>query len=468
MKYASALGCALLACVLGYAPVSTHAQTKPKTTTAAVAKKNWVNFKDVKLKNGLRVLLVEEHSAPVISLALNYDVGSRNEKPGRTGFAHLFEHMMFQGSANIGKSEHFILVDTNGGNTNGTTDEERTLYYESLPANQLDLLLYLEADRMKSLDISKENLDNQRNAVQEERRLRVDNQPYARMMWEKFPETMFDNFNYKHSVIGSMEDLNAASVEDVRAFFRTYYAPNNAVMALVGDFKTEEALAKIKQYFEAIPAQPAPPKVDATEPEQTAERRFTMDDPLAQLPLLAIGYKGIRGNTPDAYAMQVLGTVLGGGQSSRLYQKLVKEKQLTLSAGSFSQARRGPGVFRITATLAPGKQAAEVEEAIYAEIAKLQTEPIADWELEKAKQFAKRAAISSRQSSLGLAIDLVEETTAWNDPNLVNTRLDKIAAVTKEDVMRVAKQYLQAKYRTVGLAVPKPKGAPSAGANSGK
>lgn len=447
---------ALLACALVVFSTTTHftahAQSKGKAATAA----GKVNFKEFKLKNGLRVFLVEDHSAPVISIAVIYDVGSRNEKQGRTGFAHLFEHMMFQGSENIGKSEHFILVDTNGGNTNGTTNEERTLYYETLPANQLDLALFLEVDRMRSLDISKENLDNQRNAVQEERRLRLDNQAYGKM-FEQFGETMYDNFAYKHSVIGSMADLNAASVEDVRDFFRTYYAPNNATLALVGDFKTADALAKIKKQFEAIPAQPAPPKVDAAEPEQTAERRFSFDDPLAQLTLLNIGYKGVIGNTPDAYALQVLGTVLGGGQSSRLYQKLVREKQMALSANSFANARRGPGAFQISANIAPGKKVEDIETAIYEEIARLQQEPIADWELAKAKQFAKRNAIGSRQSSLGLAINIIEAAVAYNDPNLVNTRLDKLMAVTKEDVQRAAQKYLQPVKRTVGVATPKPR-----------
>jgi predicted Zn-dependent peptidase len=261
-----------------------------------------------------------------------------------------------------------------------------------------------------------------------------------------------------------MEDLNAASVEDVRDFFRMYYAPNNAVLALVGDFKTDQALAKIKQYFESIPSQPQPPKVDTTEPEQKSARTLTVDDPLAQLPLLVIAYKGVIGNTPDAYALQVLGTVLGGGQSSRLYQKLVKEQQLTISANSGAQARRGPGAFQIGLSLAPGKKAQDVENSVYEEIQKLQKEPIADWELEKAKQAAKRAAIQSRQSSLGLAINLVEATVAYNDPNLVNTRFDKIAAVTKEDVQRVAAKYLRAENRTVGLAVPKPKSAGPAAA----
>jgi zinc protease len=438
-------------------PFHTLAQGKAKP--AASSQK--VQFRDVKLKNGLRVLLVEDHSAPVISLALIYDVGSRNEKKGRTGFAHLFEHMMFQGSENIGKSEHFILIDSNGGQMNGTTNEERTLYFETLPANQLDLMLFLEADRMKSLDISKENLDNQRNAVQEERRLRVDNQPYGQM-FERFGETMYDNFNYKHSVIGSMEDLNAATVDDVREFFRIYYAPNNAVLALVGDFKTDEALRKIRKAFESIPAQPRPPAVDATEPVQTAERRFTYEDPLAQLPLIQIGYKGIVGNTPDAYAMQLLANILGGGQSSRLFQKLVRERQLALSAGSFANVRRGPGAFQINANLVPGKKTEEVEAAIYEEIAKLQQQPVEDWELEKARQFAKRGAINSRASSLGLAINLAEAAVAYDDPNLVNTRIDKIMAVTKQDIMRAAKEYLQPARRTVGIAMPKARGAAGA------
>jgi predicted Zn-dependent peptidase len=467
MKHSHRLWRMSLVCVLALSSVIAYAQSKTKPSAdksgAGIPK---VNFKEVKLKNGLRVFLVEDHSAPVISLALIYDVGSRNEKQGRTGFAHLFEHMMFQGSENVGKSEHFILIETNGGQMNGTTNEERTLYFETLPNNQLDLMLYLEADRMRGLDISKENLDNQRHAVQEERRLGLDNQPYGKM-FEKFGETMYDNFAYKHSVIGSMEDLNAASVEDVKEFFRVYYAPNNAVLALVGDFKTDQALARVKTYFEPIPSQPAPSRVDMAEPEQTSERRFALDDQLARLPLLNIGYKGYVGAAADVYALQALSSVLGGGQSSRLYQKLVKDSQLALSANSFSSVRRGPGAFRISATIAPNKKYEDVEAAIYEEIARLQKEPIADWELEKAKQAARRSAVGSRQSSLGLAINITEGVVSWNDPNYANTRLEKIMAVTKEDVQRVAQKYLQQTKRTVGVAIPKATtmSAPPAGAS---
>jgi zinc protease len=445
----------ILVCAFALSGFSVFSQTKEKPATGAtLASIPKINYKEEKLKNGLRVFLIEDHSAPVVSLALIYDVGSRNERKGRTGFAHLFEHMMFQGSENVGKSEHFITIETNGGDMNGTTNEERTLYYETLPSNQLDLMLFLESDRMKGLDISNANLDNQRNAVQEERRLSVDNQPYGKLE-EQFDEKMYDNFAYKHSVIGSMEDLDAASVEDVKDFFRIYYAPNNATLALVGDFKSDQALARVKNYFEAIPSQPAPPQVDISEPEQKSERRFTVEDGLAQLPMIDIGYKGYVGNSTDVYALQVLANVLGSGNSSRLYQKLVKEKQLAVSAFSYSSVRRGPGAFLISATVASNKKVEEVEPAIYEEIAKLQKEPIEDWELDKAKQFARRTAVSSRQSSLGLAVNISESAVAWNDPNYANTRLERIMAVSKEDVQRVAQKYLQPAKRTVGIAIPK-------------
>ena len=248
-----------------------------------------VTFTDTKLKNGLRVIVSEDHVAPVYSIAVTYNVGSRDERKGRTGFAHLFEHMMFKGSEQVGPGEHFTLVFNNGGTMNGTTNKDRTLYFETLPANQLDLGLFLEADRMWSLEITKENLDNQRNAVQEERRLGLDNQPYGRT-FELIDELAYENPAYEHSVIGSMADLSAATVEDVSAFFKTYYAPNNAVLTIVGDVKTAEVLEKARKYFERIPSQPAPAPVDMTEPPQTAERRQTIDDALARLPRVDIAW----------------------------------------------------------------------------------------------------------------------------------------------------------------------------------
>jgi predicted Zn-dependent peptidase len=430
------------------------------TAGAQQARKIKLDFKQVKLKNGLRVFVVEDHAAPVVSLAITYDVGSRNERRGRTGFAHLFEHMMFSGSENVGKNEYLSLIFSNGGRANATTNDNRTMYVATVPSNQLDLILFLEADRMRSLEVTQEGLDNQRKAVQEERRREIDNQPYEKTSL-KFKEVMYDNFTYEHPVLGAMDDLNAASLEEVKDFFRVYYSPNNATLALVGDVNADVALAKIKNYFEAIPPQPAPPAVDTTEPEQTAERRFTMDDPLARLPQILIGYKGIVSNTPDAFAMLVLDQALAGGQSSRLYQKLVKEKGLVTSISGYLNEPRGVGYYQIGAIVAPGKKVEEVEAAIDEEIARLQREAIADWELEKAKNSSRRSSIQALQSSLGIAIRLTHNAVYFNDPSLTTTQFEKIAAVTKQEVQRVANKYLKATTRTVAITVPQAK-APDA------
>ena len=415
-----------------------------------------VDFKETTLKNGLRVITVEDHSAPVIALSITYNVGSRNERPGRTGFAHLFEHMMFKGSENVGSGEHFLLVFNNGGTMNGTTNEDRTNYFEALPANQLDLALFLEADRMKSLAITKENLDNQRNAVQEERRLGVDNQAYGKSQ-EKHQEMMYDNFAYKHSVIGSMDDLNAASVEDVSAFFKTYYAPNNAVLVLVGDFNTNQALAKIRSSFESIARQPNPPAVEMDEPAQKAERRASLEDVLARATRIDMAYKAVPGNSADFYALQVLSAVLQGGQSSRLYQSLVKDKEMVSNVGGFMDEKRGVGGFYTNATLRGNSKTEDVEALIYAEMDRLKKEPIADWELAKAKNTTRRALIGGLSSSLNRAVTIGQYTVYYNEPGLINTRLDKVAAITKEDVQRVANKYLVDTNRTIVITTPKAK-----------
>ena len=422
--------------------------------TAQVPRNVRVDFKQTTLKNGLRVITVEDRSAPVVALAIAYDVGSRNERKGRTGFAHLSEHMMFKGSENVGAREHNFLIANNGGTMNGTTNEERTLYFEAVPSNQLELVLFLEADRMRSLDVSQANLDNQREVVKEERRLRLDNEPYGKS-GERQQELMFDNFAYKHSVIGSMEDLGAATVEDVREFFKMYYAPNNAVLVLVGDFKTADALARIRKHFEAIPRQPAPPAVDAAEPEQTAERRDTLEDPLARLARVQVGFKAAPGHTPDYYALQVLSAALQSGQSSRLYQRLVKEKELVTTVGGFADQSRGTGGFYVNATLRPGSKTADVEAAIYEEIERLKREPIADWELKKAKNSTRAGFINSVDTSLGRANLLTQFAVLYGDPNLINTVPERVAAVTKEDVQRVAQKYLKQTNRTVVVTMPK-------------
>jgi predicted Zn-dependent peptidase len=430
------------------------AATPPRAASHPSAESRDITFSDTRLKNGLRVIIAEDHHAPVYSIAVSYNVGSRNERRGRTGFAHLFEHMMFKGSENVGPGEHFMLIFNNGGNMNGTTNKDRTLYYESLPANQLDLGLYLEADRMRSLVINKENLDNQRNAVQEERRLAVDNNPYGHT-YEAIDSLAYDNFSYQHSVIGSMADLSAASVEDVQAFFRTYYAPNNAVIAIVGDVKTADCLAKVKKYFESIPREPDPDAVDMTEKPRTAERRLSLEDPLARLTRVDISYNVPPSADADDAALQVLATVLGSGRSSRLYEAVVHQGQLASSTFAGKQETRGPGLFQVSATLNPGKTAADVEKVIYAEIEKVKAAPPADWEVEKARASAKRGVVAQLQSSLQRAAVMSQDALFYNEPGRINTRVSRFAAVTPADVQRVAKKYLVAENRSVIVTTPK-------------
>ena len=420
-----------------------------------------LEFSDQRLDNGLRVIIAPDHSAPVFAIAVTYNVGSRNERPGRTGFAHLFEHMMFQGSQNVGKGEHFILISNNGGLMNGSTSEDRTNYYESLPKNQFELALFLESDRMRSLAVNQANLDNQRNAVQEERRLGVDNQPYGKSELE-IDNLSYDNFAYKHSIIGSMADLDAAKVEDVTSFFRTYYAPNNAVLTLVGDLDPKEALEKVKKYFGDIPSQPPPPKVNLTEPEHYGERREIIDDPLARLPRFLISYHIPPGNTPDNYALQVLANILSSGRSSRFYQHLVKEKQLAVSVSAQPDARIGPSLFYIDATPRPGVKPEDLEKAVYEEIDAVKKDGVTQQEIDKARTQYLRSQISSRQTSIYTAIRLGQYAVFFNDPDLINTIYDKYRAVTAEDVKQAAQKYLVTTGRTVVTTLPASSPAKSA------
>jgi zinc protease len=421
----------------------------------AAAPLRQIEFTDRKLPNGLRVIVSEDHAAPVFSIVVNYNVGSRDERKGRTGFAHLFEHMMFKGSENVGPNEHPYLMFMNGGTMNGTTNQDRTMYFETLPANQVDLGLFLEADRMRSLAITPENLDNQRNAVQEERRLRVDNQPYGKT-FEAIDELAYDNFAYAHSVIGSMADLSAATVDDVAAFFKMYYAPNNAVVAIVGDVDTKAVLAKMEKYFGGIPNQPAPPVVDMTEPPQTAERRLTLDDALARLPRIDMVYKIPPSSSPDTDALSVLGTILSSGRSSRFYESVVRQKQLSSGVSAGSGVSRGPGLFRISATALPGKALSDLEAAIDQETERIHAAPIADWEMEKARVGARRSFVNGLGSSLNRAIQLSQNALFFDEPNRINTQADRIAKVTAADVQRVAKHYLLKTNRSVVLTLPKP------------
>ncbi len=432
-----------LALLAGLLPLSVSAQSKIQP----------IKFSDTRLSNGLRVIISEDHYAPVFAIAVSYGVGSKDERLGRTGFAHLFEHMMFKGTDQLGAGRHCVRTFNHGGSMNGTTNTDRTRYYEILPKNQLDLGLFLEADRMRSLAVTKENLDNQRQAVQEERRQALDNQPYGKSS-ERFTELAFDNFAYKHSVIGSMEDLNAASVEDVKSFFRTYYAPNNAVIALVGDLDTAATLGKIRKYFGDIPGTEGPKPVDLTGPEMTGERRETMEDKLARLARVVIGYKVPSATSADSPALSALGQILGGGESSRLYQKAVKEKELCTGVGSGNGARMGPSLFQATCTVRAGKSIQEAESVISEEAARLVAAPVTDKELQRVRTSARRGAVGMRESVLTRAVNLADNAALYDDPNRINTNMERMLAVTAADIQRVARTYLRRDHRVVIHTLP--------------
>lgn len=435
---------------------------QPSTPPASALPK--IKFTDTRLDNGLRVIISEDHYAPVYAIAVVYKVGSKDERKGRTGFAHLFEHMMFKGSENVGMGELDFLIYTNGGNSNGTTNTDRTSYYEVLPKNQLDLGLYLEADRMRGLVITQENLENQRQAVKEERRLNGDNVAYGNVS-EKLEELVYDNFAYHHSVIGSMQDLDAASVDDVKAFFKTYYAPNNAVLALVGDLDTNTTLAKVKKYFGNIPRQTPPTPADLTEPAKDGERRGKLDDPLARLTRIDLAYRIPPSNSADSRALAAAAQILGGGgggfggrgggggNNSRLYLKLVQEKELVTNISCNTDRRVGPGTFHISATLRPGKTAQEVEGLISEEIARLHAEPVSAKELARVKINVLRSA-ESRLTALSRAQALADAAAVFDDPNKVNTDSDLQMAVTAADIQRASKSYLTNANRVVFVTNP--------------
>jgi predicted Zn-dependent peptidase len=422
-----------------------------------------IKFTDYRLANGLRVVLSVDRSAPVVAVAVVYNVGSRNEREGRTGFAHLFEHMMFQGSQNVGKGEHMLLVQDNGGTMNGTTNQDRTNYFETVPSNQLELALFLESDRMRSLDISQANLDNQRAVVQEEKRQSYDNQPYG-ALGETVDALAYTSFAYRHTTIGSMADLNAATLDDVRSFFKTYYAPNNACVAVVGDFSEADAKRKIERYFGSISRQPDPPPVDVAEQPIEGEKRKVLSDPLARLPRWEAAYKTVPGNDPDFESLSMLGTILSSGRTSRLYNAIV-DKRIALSAQAGVFSSRGPALFSFSATLPPGGDVKPLEAAIDAEIARIQTQGVTDEEVRRAKTQARARMIvgfgggrggggGGLQSVLGRAQALAQNAVFWNDPGRANTQLQRIEKLTADDVKRVANKYLDRGHRVVVIVYP--------------
>jgi zinc protease len=407
-----------------------------------------ISIEQYKLENGLRVVLNPDSAIPVVSLAIYYDVGSRNEREGRTGFAHLFEHMMFQGSENVRKAEHFQFIMKAGGTMNGTTSSERTNYFETLPANQLPLGLWLEADRMRSLAVTQENLDNQREAVKEEKRLRYDNQPYGQV-FDLLTEMVFQNFANAHSTIGSMEDLDDATVEDIREFFRIYYAPNNSVLVLSGAFEIEEAKKQIEKYFGSITAQAAPPAIDVSEPEQVAKNYLKYEDRLAPFPAFLLGWKIPPRRTPEFNALYLAGKLLYDGESSRLYQKLVKGDESVIQLFGFTDERRGPSGVAIGAIPKPERDLSKIRETIMEEIQDLAKNGPTSDEMLKIQNQLINDTIRVRQSSINRARELAEFTLYDGDPKLFNSELDEFLQISPERIRAAVDKYLNTENRAL-------------------
>ncbi len=405
-------------------------------------------IEEYRLANGLRVVLNREGSIPVVSVAVYYDVGSRNEREGRTGFAHLFEHMMFQGSENVPKAAHFQYIMKAGGTMNGTTSSERTNYYETLPASQLPLALWLESDRMRSLAVTQENLDNQREAVKEEKRLRYDNQPYGEV-FDIITRMIFKNFANSHSTIGSMEDLDEATVTDVQEFFRTYYAPNNAVLVVSGAFDTDEAKSLIETYFGSIPAQPQPVPVDVSEPPDVAENYFEYFDKLAPLPAFLFGWKIPSRRTPEFFALYLAGKLLYDGESSRLYLKLVKGDESVIQLFGFTDERRGPSSIFIGAIPKPERELSQIREIIMEEIRDLATNGPSPAEMQKLANQLINDTVRVRQSSMARAQQIAEYALYDGRPELVNTELDELLAVNGDQIREAVAKFLDTENRAL-------------------
>jgi zinc protease len=415
------------------------------------------------LDNGLRVVMLEDHSVPIVHAELWYHVGSKNERPGRTGFAHLFEHMMFKGSKNVEPEGHPSWISSVGGQSNAETNEDTTIFWQTFPSQYLPLVLWLEADRMASLRIDEQAFITEREVVKEERRMRVDNQPYGRLN-EIIYDHAFTVHPYRHPVIGSMADLEAASIADVREFFATYYVPNNATLVLVGAFDTKEALGLVRQYLGRIPRSKNPvPRDIPKEPPQTEERRATVEEAWP-LPAVVVTHHITYDGHPDAYPLHIASKVLSDGQSSRIYRQLVYEKRLALAAFGTGHIIEHPNLFYAVAIVQPGQTPEAVADALIAELDRLRREPISEAELQRTKNQFARDYIFSRESNRDKARHLGHAAVIHDDITTADGEFDVFMSVTAADVQRVAETYFTPENRLVLTIVPRGAGreAPAA------
>jgi zinc protease len=435
-------------------PVALEARVRPPK----------LEYKYLTLPNGLQVVLHEDHSTPIVHLAMWYHVGSKDEKAGRTGFAHLFEHMMFQGSKNVTREQHNSMIASVGGDSNAYTTEDATVFWETVPSQYLPLILWLEADRMATLNVDQENFLRERSVVKEERRQRIENQPYGNLQ-EIVYDHAFTVHPYKHMVVGSMADLDAASLSDVQEFHATYYVPANAVAVLTGDFDGQKALDLIQRYLGRVPKSTRTIKRDIPkEPPQTQEKRATVEENVP-LPAVVVAYHITYDGHPDSYPLHIASKVLSDGQSARIYKSLVYEKRIALAAFGGGNIIEDPNLFFATAIVQPGHTPEEVEKALVAEMDRLRTEPISDHELERTKnQFARdyilgRQTIKDKAETLGHAAVIHH-----GDMNTADGEFEIFMNVKASDVQRVAQTYFAPENRLVMYIMPRGQTANTGGA----
>ena len=413
-----------------------------------------LNYSMTTLPNGMQIVMLEDHSTPIVHAEVWYHVGSKNERPGRTGFAHLFEHMMFKGSKNVEPEGHPSWISSVGGQSNAFTNEDVTVFWQTFPAQYLPLVLWLEADRLASLKIDEATFKTEREVVKEERRMRVENQPYGRLN-EIVYDQAFTVHPYKHPTIGSMKDLEAASITDVREFFRTYYVPENATLVMVGDFDAKEALGLATQYFGRIPKAEKPvPRDIPMEPPSKKERRVTLEDEWP-LPAVVVAHHITFDGNPDSYPLHIASKVLSDGQSGRIYRKLVYEKQIALAASGGGNIIEHPNLFFAVAIVQPGKTTEQATNALIEELDRLRKEPITPAELQRAKNQFARDYIFGRESNRDKAQTLGHAAVLHNDIKTADGEFDIFMNMTAADVQRVAQKYFTPENRLVLTIMPK-------------
>lgn len=415
---------------------------------------NKIEFEQYKLKNGLNVILHEDHSTPIVAVTVLYHVGSKNENPERTGFAHFFEHLLFEGTENIKRGEYMKLVQSNGGILNANTSFDRTFYFEILPSNQAELGLWLESERMLHAIIDETGVETQREVVKEEYRQRYDNQPYGTFLPEMFKRG-FEVHPYNWVPIGSLEHLNQAKIEEFRDFYKTYYVPNNATLSIAGDINKPQVKKWIEKYFAEIPVGTKPMnRPTVKEPIKNKEVRDTIYDNI-QLPGVMMGYHTPAQGTPDSYAVSMLAQILSQGKSSRLQKNIVDEQQKAIFVGAFPFPTEDPGMALMFGITNMGVAIDELEASINKEVEKVQTELISEEEFQKLKNQIESDMVTANSKVEGIAENLANYFVYYGDANLINTEVDRYLKVTREDIKRVANEYFRKDNRVVLHYLPK-------------